>query len=78
MRMLECCIPEIDKNENHHYNPFVEHVCVNNLKEKLDNKTYFLKCLTDLLEFHGMEVTYAGDDNNGNDDDDGSDDDNTW
>ena len=27
MRMLECCVPEIDENENSHYNAFVELVC---------------------------------------------------
>ena len=64
MRMLECCVPEIDENENRHYNAFVEHVCVHNLKEKLDNKTYFLKCLIELLQFHGMKITYPDDDDN--------------
>ena len=36
-------------------------LCVHNLKEKLDNKTYFLKCLIKLKQFHGMKITYYDD-----------------
>ena len=63
MRILECCVPEINANENMHYNPLIKNICVHNLKEKLDNKTYFVKCLIKILQFHVMKITYSDDNN---------------
>ena len=41
MKILQCDTPPIDiKNKERHYNKFMEHVCINNMKKKLDSKTY--------------------------------------
>ena len=65
MKILQCDIPRIDvNNKERHYNKFMEHVCINNMKEKLDSKTYYFSMLCDLLEFHGFEIEFIKHDYN--------------
>ena len=45
-----------DDNNDKHYDKFAEHVCINNLKEKLDTQAYFFTMLCNLLEFNGLKT----------------------
>ena len=57
LKILQCTIPKIDIAKGiKHYEPFAEHVCIHNMKEKLDSKTYYFQMLCSLLEFHGFEL----------------------
>ena len=63
LKILQCDIPKIDiHNRERHYNKFMEHVCINNMKERLDSKVYYFSMLCDLLEFHGFEIEFMNDD----------------
>ena len=55
LNILDTNIDVITKENMYIHDPFVG-VCVNNFKEYMDNRAYYIICLKRLLEFHGIEV----------------------